>query len=137
MSDIRAFLTARLDEDEARARAAQKKRRGPWWSFRFLVNNARPGKKGVVTPTARDRGSVAQAISPAVAIHIARHDPARVLRDVAAKRKILADYEKLLGERKSHPGDLAQAGALLALLGVIRGLAAVDSDHPDFRQEWA
>jgi len=72
--------------------------------------------------------------------HIARHDPARVLREVAAKRAILElhkpnsnlidqwtrcyhcndDY----GQRRPYPCQ------------TVRLLAAIYDGHPDYRQEW-
>lgn len=51
-------------------------------------------------------------------VHIARHDPARVLREVEAKRQIL--------DLPSH-----------TCVTVARRLALVWSDHPDYRPEWA
>ena len=58
-----------------------------------------------------------------VAPHIARHDPARVLREVEAKRKIVRDvacgfYDSDYDEAVEH-------------------LAAVYSDHPDYDPDWA
>jgi hypothetical protein len=51
--------------------------------------------------------------------HIARHDPARVLADVEAKRRIVEwDAEQ--------PVDR----------GVLNILASVYADHPDYREEW-
>ncbi len=63
--------------------------------------------------------------------------PERMGREVDAKRKILARYEEIFAERKKHPEDLAVAGALLALHGVVCALAAVDCDHPDYDPAWA
>ena len=71
----------------------------------------------------------------------------RAFREVAAKRAILAAYE----EATLHPFDLPEgvvegrdddererdAAVLDALEGAICHLAAVYSDHPDYRQEWA
>jgi hypothetical protein len=54
------------------------------------------------------------------AVHIARHDPARVLAECEAKRRIVEWY----GE---EPGRVGPA------LGM---LAAVYADHPEFREEW-
>lgn len=54
--------------------------------------------------------------------HIARHDPARVLRQCAAFRVALHWYvnddEMVMG-------------------GTIQAIAAIWSDHPDYRKEWA
>ena len=49
--------------------------------------------------------------------HIARHDPSRVLRECAAKRAII---------------EAAEHG----YLSYVAPLAAVYSDHPDYREEW-
>lgn len=48
-------------------------------------------------------------------IHIARHDPARVLAECAAKRAVIV---------YSPPKTLQH-------------LAAIYADHPDYQQEWA
>ena len=68
--DLIAFLNARLDEDEAAAKAAW----GVEWDWRY------------VTRPFGERPSIAHTV------HIARHDPARVLREVAFKRAILGQY---------------------------------------------
>jgi hypothetical protein len=64
------------------------------------------------------------------------YDPARVLREIQAKRQILDDYERALKNSRAHPGDAASAGALLALHGVVKTIAATYADHPAFREEW-
>ena len=61
--------------------------------------------------------------------HIARHDPARVLRWVKAAREILEQYEQAHVRCKEHPEDMASKGALLALHGVVRALASVYGDE--------
>jgi hypothetical protein len=134
------FLTARLDEDEALARAATP---GEW------IGPAPEGQDHAGQPvlcvevdvTWSERPIqralfIADSGSHEDAIHIDRWQPARVLREVDAKRKIVADYERVLSERKAHHGDLALAGALLALHGAVRALAAAYSDHPDYYPGW-
>lgn len=63
-----------------------------------------------------------------VAAHIARHDPARVLRRVEAEREIVDVAE----------GFLAGDSPLIYKLAMdmLTGLAAVYADHPDYREEW-
>jgi len=51
--------------------------------------------------------------------HIARWDPARVLAECEAKRRLIA-----LGEKDSYWDD------------VLRLLALPYADHPDYRDEW-
>jgi hypothetical protein len=73
----------------------------------------------------------------AIAAHVAMHDPARVLREVEAKRAIM----------EQHPeGEDGWCGDQMALTGckwerwpcpTLRHLAAAYSDHPDYREEWA
>lgn len=62
-----------------------------------------------------------------------------MLREVAAKRTILERYERgSAGELPEWKAgrELIEAG-LAILLGVLRDLGAVYSDHPDYRAEWA
>ena len=119
MDDLVAFLRARLDEDEAAAKTGSQpewKSDGPYL--------------GWVTG-----GIAAQFKWSTDAAHAARHDPARVLREVAAKRAILAEYLRLAGiEPDDYPEDPA---AVAASERDVRILAAVWSDHPDYRREWA
>jgi hypothetical protein len=103
MSDLVEFLTARLDEDEAAARA---------W---LPIGN----------PDAAARE------------HIARHDPARVLREVAAKRAILAGHSTVTGWNWPDQSDgSVQMDYVEALRRTLRHLAAVYSDHPDYDEAW-
>jgi Family of unknown function (DUF6221) len=73
--------------------------------------------------------------------HIARHDPARVLREVAANRAIVEFYvEPPSGFRTRNTEVLSGAeGAsgraprvLTVLEAIVLDLAAVWSDHPDY-----
>jgi hypothetical protein len=91
--------------------------------------------------------STAEEVNTTAAGHIARHDPARVLREVAAKRAILTAVEKYLDP---HPGqpctneddqydscDLHTAATGRVSPDVLPLLASVWSDHPDCRAEWS
>jgi len=61
--------------------------------------------------------------------HARLHDPARVLRQIEATRQILT-----LSEQAEEDGD---TDAVAALYAVMEGFAAVDSDHPDHREDWS
>lgn len=126
MSDLVAFLGARLAEDEAAAKAAW----GVEWDWRY------------VTRPFGERPSIAHTV------HMARHDPARALRDVEAKRAILAEHGPANGGRNAdrcrvctaitHTGvGHTDARRFRAPCPTLLFLAAVYSDHPDYRQEWA
>jgi Family of unknown function (DUF6221) len=119
MDDLAAFIEARLDEDEAMAKAAYQHGPNPtqplappegsWWPVVRLMERLGSG-------TYND------------ANHIARHDPARVLREVAAKRAIVAEHGRDNFGCQSCQGDQRCP---------IPFLAAIWSDHPDYRAEWA
>ena len=165
-SDLVAFLRARLDEDEQAARAATP---GPWrwgdWSTTFgtveqrrrTLEHApergpfpavatRDSSSRQVLPSLEDSLEMAGDREPyeANAAHIARHDPARVLAEVDAKRAIVdalgiaerntADMRRMATEyRFVQVAESAQD----ALLYAVRLLALPYADHPDYRAEWA
>lgn len=129
--DLVAFLRARLDEDERVARST--KQNGLSWQNFEMDGELRDD---------RNAGTVASVI-PETREHIARHDPARVLREVEAKRRILDVHApEPLSEyvRKSYC-EVCQCYAD----GIVEGaypcatvalLASMYSDHPDYRPEW-
>ncbi len=76
----------------------------------------------------------AEEVAPQDARHIARHDPARVLREVAAKRKILT-----LHSPWEDSGDCSACGDVPQVCypcETLRALAAAWSDHPDYDPAW-
>lgn len=136
------FLTARLDEDERLARAATP---GPWSpDAPFLSDVVTSALLGPVADCAIGTDYRAQSLEDAC--HIARHDPARVLAEVAAKRSIIALHAQvdIVG-----PGgeDMAACGACgdttdeyLATCwpcDTLKHLAAPYADHPDYDPTWA
>ncbi len=113
------FLRARLDEDERRARDA---RPGPW----SLTGH--PDEVVLYSgPDEVMRGPLRDGA------HIAHHNPARVLAEVDAKRRIVElcaeeDGGVEIGVGVSPEQWLAQS--------VLRLLAEVYADRPGYRQEW-
>lgn len=108
--DIAEFDKARLDEDEAAAKGASWDRPGDRWHVwgersdgAWVVDD--DGEEGFVIP--RIGGG---ADTEGVARHVARNDPARALREVAAKRAILDEYE-----RDPQADDQYRAGLAFAL----------------------
>ena len=79
-------------------------------------------------------------VSDADAAHIARHDPARVLREVAAKRAIIAEHLGTKGYVYTDDGTPAceTCGDSTELwpCRTILALAAIYSDHPDHQTDW-
>ena len=126
MDDLVAFLTARLGEDEAAAKAASP---GPW----FQDGTAIRSQPRLYAPSAGPT-LVVKHTWPQEAAHILLHDPARVLRDVEARRKILAVYEEALRIQAGFRETSGEETARLALEMAVRALAAV---YPDYRKERA
>lgn len=107
---ITDFLTARLDEEESALRAIQDNSepwRGEW-----------AGDEANFALRTRNGWSLARAVTveagfpPGVLAHIARHDPARVLREVAAKRarltlmiEAIEEMDKLLADDDAEKID--------------------------------
>ena len=134
--NIAEFLTARLDEDEAAAVALCGGRTGRWhayleggddgWAF-----EAEGGGLGAIV---EDEG---------LAYYIARHDPARVLREVAAKRQLLewcaAVTEHFDWATLNQPGSLLHdpnARATNTATLAMQAMATPYADHPDYQEGW-
>jgi len=112
-ADVRQQLTEALDEVEKVARAATP---GPWMS---ATHNGR--SKGIALVGAvADRGTgKAIAVLSGVewrhedATHIARWDPATVLRLVERDRKLVADYDRLKSQGRLSPAGYARLDCLM------------------------
>lgn len=129
MDELVQFLRARLEEDKQAARAATP---GPW------VTPDHDDQVGMLEVRAADEadlmvGYVAD-VATADALHIARHDPARVLRDNEAKRGIVDDLASEIhwGARSS----LDYQDAVDAFKRTLKRLALPYADHPSYRAEW-
>jgi hypothetical protein len=138
--DLVAFLRARLDEDEAAATAATA---GPWeWDDSTDIGEWGHRGPKLMSATATWTTSEGRGPYPVTVLagygydawgldvgdgdkaFIARYDPARVLREVEAKRAIV--------KSESSPYLAGHAPATVTL----RYLAAVYRDHPDYQPEW-
>lgn len=137
---ITEFLTARWDEDEAVARAASP----GTWTYRGVESVSGSTLYDETRSIARldydqddDERSVGRSIYEAEAdangAHIARHDPARVLADIAAKRAIL---EELVREEAANFGDQFLDGLCSGLERSARLLAQPYAEHPDYDESW-
>jgi hypothetical protein len=147
VEDLVRWLGEQLDEDERMARAATL---GPWvqsgiGDYGWTVDFGRPGA-GVET------ADTEQGLADAD--FIAAHNPARVLRDIDAKRQVLTGYTKAveaaeelgaLRERLKASGqdvfmtEMERASAIHkrdVLYGVLQILALPYTDRPGYREEW-
>ncbi|OQM82046.1 DUF6221 family protein [Rhodococcus sp. 66b] len=150
------FLEARIAEDEAvalKAGGAEAE-----WLYRdeydretnneVVWANSRaeewfgPAQKEPCVSYGRTVTQDSEGCLPAVGkedgTHIARHDPARVLREVAAKRAIIKAYVD--ADIKAHDTynfheDILN-GESNGLETAVEALTICWSDHPDFNKEW-
>lgn len=158
MTTITEFLLARIAEDEAVAKAASGD--GASWiapdvhgPIVAVDDGTRFGGEPVIYDEGRPSAEQAQ--------HIARHDPARGLRECKAKRAIVEmaiaigdDGEYAAGymaPRTRHAGSIGgkqvfEAADIypghpnylqaVAFSGVLRALVQPYADHPDFDAGW-
>jgi hypothetical protein len=148
---IEQFIADRLAEDEQIANTAGTGKYARWAYVPDSERTDDPGAKfadgeiyqpdtrreircpnysyyefGLVT---RDSEGITPSVEPNQAHHIARHDPARVLRQVTALRELLnvaSDVDAMYSVAAEDAAD-----------GIRRTIAAIWSDHPDYQQEWA
>jgi hypothetical protein len=146
------FLLARIADDEAAARDAMD-RAGAIW-HRELGRSIQDQNGGHVVDYVDDDDAAA---------HIARHDPARVLAECEAKRRIVQFHKSwpVLAETpptlEADPRDVTAMTYRMSkqiawtteqkyreTFGeepptgpMLRALAAVYADHEDYRAEWA
>jgi hypothetical protein len=142
VSDLVEFLLARIAEDEQAARQA----RGSRWtydreSFAVLVEDGDHGWT-VATKHRNVVNGEHDGLYDVDGEHIARHDPARVLREVEAKRRIVEECQSVLTApvivRPPAPGMGGDPAALafhLALATQLQ-LAQPYADHPHFHPSW-
>lgn len=136
MDDLIAFINARLDEDEAAAKGPPGWKLEHWTAIRYADKES--GRNWRVDAEPR---CVIDGAAKDDAQFIARHDPARALREAEAKRAIL-DRHSILEDLARNAGVKwcahctdDRSGAEWPC-GDVRDLAAVWSDHPGYRPEW-
>lgn len=123
MTDLIEFLRARRAEETARAEAAG----GDEWTAKYDAGTVAI-QDSEREPVVYDEGSpTAGQIA-----HIVHHDPARVLREIEAKRGILDLHGGDLGEQSMFCAHCEHASPCPTL----RLLALPYADHPDYRQDW-
>lgn len=134
--DLVEFLRARLAQDERIARACSG---APWSASPSGTVHLDPaGGRGGAAAGAEPSGAgfVASAENGAYAEYIARYDPARALREVAARRQIIDDYDKGAWVLEQGQRTEAAEAAHAARLAVLRLLALPYAHHPEYREIW-
>lgn len=120
---ITEFLRARLDDDEAKARAAH----GATW-----VASRRGGVVDLDDAEGHEIAGRDGGLAWPDADFMAHHDPARVLREVAAKRRLVDQWADRYDDNPHATSPEAADAA-----DVLHTLASVYSDHPDYQRQWA
>jgi L-fucose mutarotase/ribose pyranase (RbsD/FucU family) len=115
------FLEARVIEDEIIANAASDG--AAHWHALYAYRDIKDGQGHYVVLADGRYPTVEQAA------HIARHDPARILRQCEAVRLGIAELLRL-----DAIGDVAGRSAAE---NALRHLASVHRDHADFDPNWA
>lgn len=158
MDELVPWLRAQLDEDERIARAATP---GPWWHnpgkqwlgpAAFERYDLRQGEEFVgyggphpFTGAVASTGPASNMQGMKDAAHIARHDPARVLREVEAKRQMIEVAPMAAEAVDGEHGCCHRASEILAgecpafppsQLRVLQLLALSYADRPGYRAEW-
>lgn len=125
MVDLAQWLRAQLDADAERARTAAEEY-GPDWYYDDGFVLARREDDMVATGSQdfldRQQGE-----------HVAEWDPARVLREIEAKRQIIDQHERYAAERRRMMGGWDPQSDDSPVLAA---LAAVYADRPGYREEW-
>lgn len=123
MDELITWLRAQIDDDERIARATNSQ---PGQRYSWEVRERSPRD----LPEIYLKGEhfrVVDELDDESAAHIARHDPARVLREVEAKRRLLHDFGGFFGLDDFPRGLVEYAFKLVAL---------PYSDRPGYREEW-
>lgn len=144
MNELVDWLRAQLDEDARVARAAAEghpvgswRPSEPFETTSGVLANA-DARDVVIGPVGNWTGQVAGdhegfgAVHVTDAEHIARHNPARVLREVAAKRAIV---DAAGWAREAENNDYT-AGWAEGLEHSLYLLAVAYDDRPGYRDEW-
>lgn len=143
MNDLAHWLGAQLDEDERIAREALRYVDACWrWDGEenvTLASGMTATGEQMVAITA-DRWRRPMVEGPAVTVHVAEWDPARVLREVEAKRGIVRAYEAAVAAFDDSGPAMANydrlVGSVSSLRGSLERLAEVYADRPGFQEAW-
>lgn len=151
MGDIVSFISTRLDDDEAYALEAAKEFGPDWieiWSGEIDLSANLPDRQ---PPAGSHWDAHVQTNDSRVSRHMVRHDPARVLAEVKAKRRVLERHRR--PRSPAEVPDNAFSGCcvgcgFLGDTGVpprtpdvddcpeLRDLAAPFDQHPDYNPAW-
>lgn len=129
MEALLSFLRARTDEGWRGALAAGASSAERTWSARPDGVESVDGAAVASTPGEDAR------VDRARSEHIARYDPAHVLKALESIRRVIEQYELVEAELVEHP---ERESVLREYQDLVLPLLALPfSDHPDYRKEWS
>lgn len=130
------WLLGRIAEDEQAAREVQ---RGQVWG----IAEERPQRWGDMSPDPEIIGDGKPIIKCNaeyggyfVALHVERWQPARVLAECGAKRRVIAEYQYWHRKLLTNPDYPALADRYEVAATMLRALTTAYADHPGCRPEW-
>jgi hypothetical protein len=145
MDELVRWLGVQLDEDERTARAATwHDDAGTWTAHQSEYDSPRRSERRWFIIDSMDDGVITdvdpEASQPdGVARHVAEHDPARVLREIDAKRQIIALHHQL-----EDAQEMLDFCATCDATGkypeypctTLRLLALPYADRPGYKETW-
>lgn len=142
LAEFLEFLRKRLAEDEDAATRAASAAGDAVWEGSDQSETVNGKRGGYIATGPWDSGLYE------ISTHLARHDPARVLREVEAKRRLIKGYEtsvvavRASAERAAQGDDSAiNEGRYLIvrrdnLAWAVKLAALPYADDPAFKEEW-
>lgn len=146
MTGLAEWLEAQIAEDERIAREVPEQYRQ--WECTEFDDEMRNGEMRRVWMLDTGRATVEdgfEGLNPSDLRHIARHDPARVLAECNAKRRIIAEaflYEAKIDSEWGccHTAEQIQAGECPETppdeIEMLRALASAFEGRPGYQETW-
>ncbi|MGW3025843.1 DUF6221 family protein [Streptomyces sp. NPDC001221] len=132
MDELVRWLDEQLAEDERIAQAAPL---GPWSMDGAGSIVDADGERVVPSVGGTLNGRVSRWPEGPAAAQILGHDPARVLREIDAKRRLLAIHRPYVPEPDQACLGCA-GGIMFTSCPVVRLLALPYADRPGYRDDW-
>jgi hypothetical protein len=129
IDEMITFVRLQLDEDEQKALAIDAKEWAEDSSWFKDMLDPLPSQR-------RERPGWLPMITVEDVRHIARHDPARILREVESLRKIVDDLAAVIADDEGMGYYSDGHSGLATAKRTLRLFAAIYSDRPGYREEW-
>lgn len=131
------WLLAEIAEDERIALEVPEQYRQ--WECTEFDDEMRSGEMRRVWMLDTGRGTAEDGfdgLNPSDLRHIARHDPARVLAECNAKRRIIELWLSMRDLASEQPDSQSLKGAVAAYESAVKTLASVFEGRPGYQEAW-